>query len=242
MQAIIMAAGIGSRLNSGTKLPKCMLEISGKPIIQHQLEMLDHAGVEKTVIVTGYGSNEVESYLKSIHKKLGLGLSIVTVANPFFRLTNVLCSYWFGMKKLTGDFIYLEGDTIFERDMFEDIISSEKDCALSIKYAEVDEEAMKVVISNGVLTDISKAVNMEAASGEFFGLAKFSDRARRKFNMYADSWIRSEVFSDYFAYVLSESIRNHDGFSCDFISVDNRYCCEIDFPEDYDFAAKNYKA
>lgn len=47
MQAIIMAAGIGSRLNSGTKLPKCMLEISGKPIIQHQLEMLDHAGVEK---------------------------------------------------------------------------------------------------------------------------------------------------------------------------------------------------
>ncbi len=242
MQAIILAAGIGSRLNSGTKLPKCMLEISGKTIVRHQLEMLDEFGAEKAVVVTGYAAEEVETYLKSLQKELGLRLKIVTVVNPFYRLTNVLGSYWFGMKYLDDSFLYLEGDTIFERDMFKEVFDSKADCALSIKYDKVDEEAMKVVINGGKLTHISKAVDLDSADGEFFGLARFSDRVRKQFEEYADKRIRSEVFSDYFEYVLSESIHRNDDFTYDFISVDNRYCCEIDFPEDYDFALRNYKA
>ncbi len=242
MQAIILAAGIGSRLNSGTKLPKCMLEIHGKRIIQHQLEMLDEFGVEKAVVVIGYASEKVELYLKELQKSLGLKINIISVVNPFFRMTNVLGSYWFGMKELDSDFLYLEGDTIFERDLFEEIIKADADCALSIKYADVDEEAMKVIIADGKLMDISKAIDLEAADGEFFGLAKFSNRVRKQIAGYAENRLKSEVFSDYFEYVLRESIRQNDDFSYEYISIDGRYCCEIDFPEDYTVALRNYKA
>jgi NDP-sugar pyrophosphorylase family protein len=52
---IILAAGRGSRMNSLTEdLPKCLLEVVGKPLLQHQINALKTAGITDLLIVTGY--------------------------------------------------------------------------------------------------------------------------------------------------------------------------------------------
>ncbi len=236
MQAIILAAGYGRRLSGYTREPKCLLGIENKPIIQHQLEMLHDFGIGEVVVVTGYAADKVEGFLRDINI-----VNIITVHNPFYKMTNVLGSFWFGMRELGESFVYLEGDTIFERAVMEDIINSKADCALSIKYGDVDDEAMKVVISDSQLVKISKEIPMEKADGEFIGLAKFSNRAREVLTEITDRRIRDQYFNDYFEYALSKSIEEKRGLTFDFVRIDGRYCCEIDFQVDYEFAVKHFK-
>lgn len=55
MRAIILAAGRGSRLKQLTnEMPKCMVELHGKPLICHQATALQQGGVSEIGIVTGY--------------------------------------------------------------------------------------------------------------------------------------------------------------------------------------------
>ncbi|NUF39419.1 NTP transferase domain-containing protein, partial [Acinetobacter lactucae] len=55
MDAIILAAGLGSRLKSMTETqPKCMTLIDGKSILERQLCFLDSLGVKNVYIVVGY--------------------------------------------------------------------------------------------------------------------------------------------------------------------------------------------
>ena len=57
MKAIILAAGVGSRMKKYTKLiPKGMIIINNKTIIERQIEILESVGINKIVIVTGYKS------------------------------------------------------------------------------------------------------------------------------------------------------------------------------------------
>jgi dTDP-glucose pyrophosphorylase len=63
MKAVILAAGKGTRMGSLTQeLPKPMLYVQGKPILQHILEGLLQAGVREFFIVTGFRAEVVEDY------------------------------------------------------------------------------------------------------------------------------------------------------------------------------------
>ena len=55
MKAIILAAGRGSRMKKLTdELPKCLVELRGKTLLDWQLEALRAAGITEIAIVTGY--------------------------------------------------------------------------------------------------------------------------------------------------------------------------------------------
>jgi dTDP-glucose pyrophosphorylase len=63
MKAVILAAGKGTRMRElTTDLPKPMLKVQGKPILEHILEGIRAAGVHQFCIVTGYRAEVVESY------------------------------------------------------------------------------------------------------------------------------------------------------------------------------------
>ncbi|HEX3720035.1 MAG TPA: nucleotidyltransferase family protein [Verrucomicrobiae bacterium] len=63
MKAVILAAGKGTRMGELTnELPKPMLRVQGKPILEHILEGLVHAGIKDFFIVTGFRAEAIESY------------------------------------------------------------------------------------------------------------------------------------------------------------------------------------
>jgi bifunctional UDP-N-acetylglucosamine pyrophosphorylase / glucosamine-1-phosphate N-acetyltransferase len=59
--AIVLAAGQGTRMRS--RIPKVLHPIAGIPIIEHVLDALVRAGIEHTVVVTGYGGEAVDAEL-----------------------------------------------------------------------------------------------------------------------------------------------------------------------------------
>ena len=65
MRAILLAAGLGTRLRPITNtIPKCLVPINGKPLIDYWLEQLTKAGIEKFLINTHYLHEQVESYIE----------------------------------------------------------------------------------------------------------------------------------------------------------------------------------
>lgn len=69
-QAVIIAGGKGTRLREvlGEKTPKCLIEINGKPLLLHQIEQCEKAGINEIVILAGHLSEEIKLYVKKIRK------------------------------------------------------------------------------------------------------------------------------------------------------------------------------
>src|SRR4030042_3958078 len=63
MQAVILAGGKGSRLAEYTKeIPKSMLKIGGKPLLQHQMELLKRYGITDIIILVNYLKDTIIDY------------------------------------------------------------------------------------------------------------------------------------------------------------------------------------
>ena len=63
MQAIILAAGEGSRMRPLTlNRPKVMLPVAGKPLLEHIINRARTAGIDRFVVVVGYCAESVRSY------------------------------------------------------------------------------------------------------------------------------------------------------------------------------------
>ncbi|MCK5110897.1 MAG: nucleotidyltransferase family protein [Arcobacteraceae bacterium] len=70
MKALLLSAGLGTRLRPVTNnIPKCLVPINGKPLLEYWLENLSKAGIEEFLINTSYLAEQVEEFInKSTYK------------------------------------------------------------------------------------------------------------------------------------------------------------------------------
>ena len=77
--AVLLAAGTGSRLRPLTDtLPKCLLEVGGRPLLDYQLEALAAHGVTDVLVVTGHAAGEITRRyprLRTVHDPEYAGLA-----------------------------------------------------------------------------------------------------------------------------------------------------------------------
>ncbi len=80
MRAIILAAGRGRRMKElGDQLPKCLIKLRGKPLLEYQLNTLRQAGINKIALVTGYRDQLFMDYdLKKFHNSRWADTNMVT--------------------------------------------------------------------------------------------------------------------------------------------------------------------
>jgi len=68
MKAIILAGGLGSRLSEETTLrPKPMVEIGGKPILWHIMNIYSTYGVDEFIIALGYKGEAIKEYFMNFY-------------------------------------------------------------------------------------------------------------------------------------------------------------------------------
>ncbi len=110
---VIAAAGMGNRLGKG--IPKPLVQVAGRKIIEYQLKLVED--ITDVRIVVGYLEDEVIKVAKSIRS------DIVFVSNPLFRETTTLQSFHLGLKDLNEPCIIMDGDIIFEEKDFHNFLS-----------------------------------------------------------------------------------------------------------------------
>ena len=110
IQAVILAAGRGKRLKPFTEsLPKSLIKVNNTTILDRQIEILFHNGIEEIILVTGYKSDLIENHFHKKNKK-----NVKIVFNEKFDEFETLYSLWLAKKYIKSDFILLYGDLIFD--------------------------------------------------------------------------------------------------------------------------------
>ncbi len=232
MQAIIMAAGKGSRLGELTNgNPKSFVEIKGKKLIEYNLQLLNKYGIEKIVIVTGYRSEAFEELTREME-------NVHLIYNPFYEMVNVLGSFFMGMEAIDDDFIYLHADTLCDPFIFEKLVHLEGDVILPIDYKQCDEEAMKVRSENGRIVEITKQMPLELAEGEFIGMCAFRKEVLPVLKSKVKQLMKEKAFSSYFEGAIQRLI-DEECFDIRLVSTEGYFWSEIDFMEDFERAVAN---
>jgi 1L-myo-inositol 1-phosphate cytidylyltransferase len=162
MQAVILAAGMGSRLQS-LGSPKPLVMLHGKPLIEHVLERLTQAGVDRFVVVTGYDRQILEPALDEIATRRGW--VIATAYNPEWQKPNGVSLL--SARKLLGPiFLLTMSDHIVDPALTHMVLDAAKTDlrpALGVDFdlnnPLVDmEDVTRVQVAAGAVTRIGKLI------------------------------------------------------------------------------------
>lgn len=134
MQAMILAAGTGSRLRPLTdEVPKCMVKVNGIPMIERAIDALVKAGIKKLIIGLGYKSEVLKDFIKKTFDEKRLnGMTIEFAENPDYEKTNNIYSLYL-LKDFfkQDDTLLLESDLVYKEEVIKSLVDSkEKNLAL----------------------------------------------------------------------------------------------------------------
>ena len=100
--------------------------------------------------------------------------------NPFWSVTNVIGSAWMARDRLTGPFVYLHADTVFEPSILDDLLAAPGPAALPVDLRACEPEQMKAEIEADRIVHLSKELPAERTAGEFIGDRRVPRRGARR--------------------------------------------------------------
>ena len=177
MKAIILAAGMGTRLESVSGgIPKCMVKVGGIPLIDRMIERIGRTEISEIIVVTGYRADELKAHLATIDHPLAK--SAVLVHNDHYSDMGNFYSLLVAEEANAGSaFIKLDGDVIMDKDVLPRLLAvGEGPAALAVDCREgMGEEEMKVrVDADGTILELNKQMEPALALGEFIGVDRVS--------------------------------------------------------------------
>ena len=121
MKAVFIAAGQGSRLGSLTNdLPKPLVDVNGKSIIERQIDLLHKKNINDIVIVTGY------------KKEKFTFKNIEYVFNPNFLIDEQAGSLMSARQKFSDDVLVMFGDILFDEQILEQVLNANGQISIAI--------------------------------------------------------------------------------------------------------------
>lgn len=190
MQTVILAAGLGTRLRFviGEEIPKVMLRLNGKPLLQYTVENLKKNGIEDIVIVVHHKKEQVIDYFGN-GEKFDVKIQYVIQENPKGGTADALKM---AKNKLNeGKFLLIYGDNLFAPDTVEKILEKQNyDGILAVKRME----------------DVSKFGVVEVRDDKVIGIIEKPENAVSNLVLAGLFVLPYDVFK--FAEMISPSKRN----------------------------------
>ena len=129
--AVILAAGVGKRLGA-RDLPKCLVEVGGRTLMERHLENLVAAGINRVVVVVGHGG-------KKIRKRFAdqqADLEIQYVENPDYRKGSII-SLLLGLASMPENesCIWMDADVLYPGKMLLDLARSDAELTCAAYFA-----------------------------------------------------------------------------------------------------------
>lgn len=175
MEAIILAAGQGTRLKKYTEnLPKGMLIFMGKTIIERQIEMYRKCGVDNIIVIRGFAADKIPYE----------GVRYYT--NENFANTNMVESLMSAKNEFNDDVIVSYSDIIFEEQMLKTMLESTADFAVAVdddwkkywekRYGRIDFDTESLSIDEkGNIVELGlENPDLGKIDARYVGLLKFS--------------------------------------------------------------------
>lgn len=248
MKAIIIAAGMGSRLNPLTNnTPKCMLELNGKTLLQHQVEALRGAGVDKIAVIKGY-KQEAIAYP-----------DLAYYLNDNYQNNNILHSLFYAQDEMHDEFIAAYSDIFYTKDIVSRLLDNKGDISIVVDIEWRDsyqgrldhpvEEAENVIFDadNNVVRIGKILPDKMAVHGEFIGMMKCSKKGAEIFSRYflrlkqiytGKPFQRAKVFEKAYLTDIFQDMADY-GVKINCVIIEKGWA-EIDTVEDYERVVREF--
>ncbi len=181
-KAIIIAAGLGSRLKSYTEnLPKCMLKFGDKTLLERQIEAYRNCGINNISVIRGYKKEKINYEDLRYYE------------NPDFENNNILNSLFYAEEELNGNVIVAYSDILFEASVVRRLLESQADISIVVdidwlgyydgrKEHPIEEAENVIFNANNEVLKIGKILTeKDDVHGEFIGMLKFTPRGAEIF-------------------------------------------------------------
>lgn len=235
-KAIILAAGMGSRLRPLTEdRPKCLVELAGKPLLDHQIRTLQSAGIFDIHVVGGYMADRLDRRDTTLH------------VNQQFATSNMVYTLFRVEQELGGeeDVIVSYGDIVYEAVVLEKLLRCKAElCVVSdrewlrywcARFSDPldDAETFRIGPDGRIISLGKKPHTIEEVEGQFIGLMKFRHdslpKLRRTWLSLQRELSPGEVKAMYTTDLLQHLI--DEGWEASPVFIDNHWA-EIDSPTD----------
>ena len=166
MKAVILAGGLGTRLRPYTKsLPKPMLPLGGKPILEYEIEWVRKNGIKEIILCVSYLRNKIEDYFGD-GKKFGVKIEYAISKKPLATAGQLKTAEKF----IDDTFVCLYGDSIYNfslRNMIKhhkksraNVTMSLFDYRFNLKYGVIDTKKSGQVTAWNEKPEISAKINI----------------------------------------------------------------------------------
>jgi choline kinase len=183
MRPIVIGAGRGSRLGPNTDdIPKALVPVMGRPMLEWILEALSAAGFARkdVICICGYRAEVLRARYPEF----------TYVENREWEKNNILLSLMCAREHLTGGFVSTYADIVYRGSAVKKAVASPHDkvlvCDTDWRRRYVDRsqhpesDAEKMRAEGDRIVELSRRIASEAASGEFIGVTKFTPEGARE--------------------------------------------------------------
>lgn len=219
MKAVILAAGVGSRL--GRPFPKSLSVLpNGERILGRQVRILQEVGIKEIYIVVGFKKTLLmEEYPEAFF-----------CYNPVYYITNTSKSLLAAVERFDDDVLWANGDVVFDPEVITKMLNAEGNVIAVDKKRCAEEEVKYNLNPDGTIHEISKTVS--GPQGEAVGVNLVRKESLPHF---VDALRRCDD-QDYFEMGIEIMIQEGAAFRP--VDISAYRCIEVDFMEDWQEAVR----
>jgi L-glutamine-phosphate cytidylyltransferase len=223
MKAIIMAAGVGSRLKQiiGDK-PKCLIEVNGITLISRSVSNLQRRGITDISVITGYKSELIHRELQSLVKYLH---------NPFYTVTNSISSLWLAKETLCDDVMLMNADLFYDEAVMDTAMAETDHAVMLSDSTRIDDADFRFGVSgNRILKTGNRLSNLETDC-EYVGIVRIDKSFIAAFKERLEEMVVLGDFRNWWEGVLYSFIE--EGTDIFHKDVGGAFWTEVDHMGDY---------
>ena len=172
MKAIVLAAGRGTRLAPYTdSVPKCMVNVCGKSILDYQLDVFREKKIDEIVVVAGYKNEQIKYE------------QITKIINPMYETTNMVYSLFCARDCFDDDIIISYGDIIYSKGVFDTLLNASGEFSVvvdkewqklwQLRMENPLDDVETMIIDGDKIVELGKKpTSLDDVQGQYIGLIK----------------------------------------------------------------------
>jgi choline kinase len=223
MKAIIMAAGIGSRISSiiGDK-PKSLIMADGETLITRMVRILKSRNVDDITVITGYKSQLIRDEL---------GSQVTYFHNPLYSVTNSITSLWLAKELLDEDVILMNADLYVEENVIDVALAQTQHVVMLSDCTRIDDADFRFGVDGDRIVKTGNQLKNHETDCEYVGIVRIDRSFISEFKIRLEHMIQRADFRNWWEGVLYSFI--DDGMAIYHKDVMGIFWTEVDHLGDY---------
>jgi choline kinase len=225
MKAIIMAAGVGKRLQSlNINKPKCLIAVGSTTLIRRSVNLLVSKGISDITVIVGFKGHLIRNELNN---------DVAYFENPDFQSTNSIKSLWYAKDLLEDDVLLLNGDLYYEHVILDYAINQTNPVVMLADSTRIDNADYRFSFRDGQIDQFGKHLTNQETDGEYIGIVRIDQCFIKMFKETLEEMItagKSNIWWEDVLYsFIAEQIPIH------YFDVAGTFWSEVDTLQDYNY-------